>query len=318
MTKDVARVNDRPPENVVQGGHWLLLLLIIIWAISWPVIKVGVTAVPPIWFACLRYVIAACCLFVFVALRHELAFPTRSDWLLVGVSGVLQMATYSALTGLALKILPPGRASVLAFSTPLWVVPLAALWLQERVSKRALFGVVVGLSGVLVIASPAFQRQGSGQVLSYAMLMGAAAAWAVSIIFVRAHRFAATPLVLAPWQALVAAVLLYPLAITAEGHLPAIPTSGIVALTYVGPIATAFAYWAVVEVGRRFQASTISMALLATPGLGLLISAVTLGETVSVSLVIGVILVGAGIRFATMSAPVARLSRKEIAQTGVR
>ena len=211
------------------------------------------------------------------------------------------MGSYSALTALALTILPPGRASVLAFSTPLWVVPLAAWWLHERVSWRALLGVGVGIVGMLVIATPALQRGGSGQILSYVMLMGAAAGWAISIVFVRGHRFEATALALAPWQTLVAATLLCALAIVVEGGPPVIGPRGVASLSYVGPIATAFAYWAVVEVGRHFRASTISMALLATPSLGLLISALTLHETVSASLIVGIVLVGAGIRLATAS-----------------
>ena len=36
----------------------LLAILVLVWAISWPVIRVGVAVVPPIWFACLRYTIA--------------------------------------------------------------------------------------------------------------------------------------------------------------------------------------------------------------------------------------------------------------------
>jgi drug/metabolite transporter (DMT)-like permease len=281
--------------------HRLLLgLLVLIWAISWPVIKLGVAAVPPIWFAGLRYVIAAMCLFAFVAVRGELAFPSISDMRLVAVSGVLQMAAFSALTGLALTILPPGRASVLAFSTPLWVVPLAAWRLNEHASKRALFGVVAGLLGVLTIARPALQHSGSGQLMAYLMLLGASAAWAIAIVFVRGHTFSASPLTLAPWQMLVAAALLCPLAVVVEGWPHSIGTRGFVSLAYVAPLATAFAYWAVVEVGRVFRASTISMALLATPSLGLLLSALTLHETVSVSLAAGIVLIGGGIRLATL------------------
>jgi drug/metabolite transporter (DMT)-like permease len=37
-------------------SRWLLVLLVVIWGVSWPVIKIGVATVPPIWFACLRYV----------------------------------------------------------------------------------------------------------------------------------------------------------------------------------------------------------------------------------------------------------------------
>ena len=285
-----------------QRHRLLLALLVVVWAVSWPVIKIGVTAMPPIWFACSRYAIAAISLGCVVAVRRELALPSRSDWRLVIVSGVLQMATFSALSGLALTIVPPGRASVLAYSTPIWVVPLAAWRLGEHVSRRAIVGVALGLAGILMIAAPAFRAGASGgQALSYTMLMGAAAAWAVSIVFVRAHRFESTALALAPWQALAAATLLCPVAMIVEGGPPALTPRGMASLAYVGPVATAFAYWAVVEIGRRVPASTISMGLLATPSLGLLISALTLGETVSGSLITGILLVGAGIRLATVT-----------------
>jgi drug/metabolite transporter (DMT)-like permease len=276
-----------------------LISLVLIWAISWPVIKVGIAVVPPIWFGCLRYLIAAACLCALVAARKQLIVPSRADWPLVAVSGALQMAAYSALTGIALTILPPGRASVLAFSTPLWVVPLAAWRLDERISRLAILGVGVGLVGILIIAAPSLRSGGYHQIAAYAMLMGAAGAWAITIIFVRSHRFAASALMLAPWQMLFAAMLLLPVALVAEGPMPAINASGIFSLVYVAPVATAFAYWAIVEVGRRFRASTISMALLATPSLGILISTATLGEPISASLVAGVAFTAVGIRLVT-------------------
>ena len=96
----------------------LLAVLILTWAVSWPAVKVGVATVPPIWYAWFRYLIASCCLFALLAVWRGIAIPPRPDWPLVAVSGVLQMAAYSALSGLALTVLPPGRASVLAFSRP--------------------------------------------------------------------------------------------------------------------------------------------------------------------------------------------------------
>jgi len=102
---------------------------------------------------------------------------------------------------------------------------------------------------------------------------------------------------------LAAAALLCPVAIIVEGRPHAIGARGIASLAYVGPMATAFAYWAVVEAGRAFRATTISMALLATPRLGLLISALTLYETVTAPLAAGIVLVAAGIRLAVTDAP---------------
>lgn len=276
--------------------HRLLLgLLVCVWAISWPVMKVGVARVPPLWFGCLRYLIGTSPLFVLVAARRGLAFPGRKDWRVVLVSGTLQMAAFSGLTGLALMSLPPGRTSVLAYSTPLWVVPLAAWRLNEPVSRRAVLGVATGLVGITVIAAPSFQPGGSGQVFDYALLMCAAGLWAVSIVYVRGHPFVLTPLELAPWQMLVAALLLLPVAYLAEGPLNSIDATGAATLAYVGLVATAFAYWAIVEVGRYFPANMISVTLLATPALGILISAVTLGERVNSTLIGGATLIGAGI-----------------------
>ena len=121
----------------------LLALLILTWAVSWPVIKIGVMSMPPIWFATLRYVVASACLFAFVALRRNLVLPPRGDWPLVVVSGALQMGAYSALTALALTMLPPGRASVLAFSTPIWVAPLASGAVAAGDAPSAVMVVVV-------------------------------------------------------------------------------------------------------------------------------------------------------------------------------
>lgn len=277
-----------------------LVLLILIWGASWPAIKIGIATTPPLWYAYWRYALAALCMFAFVGARGELTRPPRSDWPLVIASGALQMATYSALTGVALTVLPPGRASVLAYSTPLWVVPLAAWRLQEWVSRWSLLGVTLGMSGAFVIASPSFHTVDVHQIRAYGMLVGAAGAWAIAIVVVRSHRFTATPLALAPWQMLIAAFLLFPTAILIEGPPARIDSHGAATLVYVGPVATAFAYWSMVETGRRFRASAVSMALLAVPVVGMSISARLVGERIDPPLVAGALLIGIGICLATV------------------
>lgn len=288
----------------------LLALLVASWAVSWPLIKVGVATMPPLWFACLRYAIAAPCLFAIAAARREAAWPPRADWPMVAVSAIFQMAAYSGMTAIALTILPPGRASVLAFSTPIWVVPLAAAWLGERMPPRGLLGTALGLGGALAIAAPALRFGGGAGAAAYALLLGAAASWAISIVAVRAHRFTAGTLALAPWQALLAAGLLLPAAIAFEGMPAPLAPAAIASLAFVGPVATAFAYWAVVEAGRHFSAGTLATALLATPPLGLLISAFTLGEAVDAPLAIGAAFIAAGIRLAAGAAPAGVTSSK--------
>lgn len=286
----------------VRGHAWLLVALVVAWGASWPLVKLGLKTVPPLWYGCLRYAIAAACLFAIAGLRRDWRVPRGGDWRLVGVSGLLQMASYSALTGSALTVLPPGRAAVLAYTTPLWVLPLSAWWLREPISKTGVVGVALGVCGVLAIAAPSIAGPTHGHTLASALLLTASAAWAVSIVYVRSHRFLGSPLSLAPWQALLASGALFFVALLREGAPPRLGTSASLSLAFVGPVATAFAYWAMIVVGRRVAPSTVAMTLLAAPGLGLLFSALTLGEQVGGSLLLGLALIGAGIRCATLPA----------------
>jgi drug/metabolite transporter (DMT)-like permease len=280
----------------MRDRHRLLLPLVVLtWAISWPAIRLGVASIPPLWYACYRYAIAAPCLLLLAVLRRQLVIPSRADWPLVIISGGLQMGVYSALVAYALTSLPPGRASILAFSTPIWVVPLAAWRLAERMPGRGWLGVTLGIAGAGLIAAPSLSAGTRAQLLGCAALLLAAMAWAVSIVYVRSHAFRASPLALAPWQSLIAVALLLPCAMLLEGVPPRVGLTGALSLGYVGPVATAFAYWAIVEAGSHFRASTVSMALLATPPLGLAISVGTMHERLDRSLIGGVLLIALGI-----------------------
>lgn len=103
--------------------------------------------------------------------------------------------------------------------------------------------------------SPGLQPGLRDQQVPYLLLMGAAAVWAVSIVFVRGHPFQSSALVLAPWQTGVAAALLVPFALMLDGRFPPVDFRGIASLAFVGPMATALAYWALVEAGRSASRS---------------------------------------------------------------
>lgn len=188
---------------------------------------------------------------------------------------------------------PDARArSLLIFLVLVWerVGPLS-----KSASRRCLPS---GSRGCAISSRPALQHHARGQLASYALLLCAAAGWAVSIVFLRAHRFQTSTLALAPWQMLVAVVLLLPLATALEGRLPPVTIRAMAVLSYVGPITTGS------PTGRPSKlavprATTMFVVLLAVPGLGLLLSAIALHESIDVSLSIGILLIGTGIQVVT-------------------
>lgn len=280
-----------------RAALWLLVAVVLLWGGNWPIMKVGVSVIPPIWFAILRTVIGALTLFGVLLATGRFAWPDRRDLPIVLSIGFLQIAAFLVLVNVALLYVGAGRSAVLAYTTPLWVVPGAILFLGERANALKLAGLGLGLGGIAMLFSPAAVDWGDRQVLfGNLLLVLAAACWAVGILHVRGRQWRLSPLQLLPWQLLIGQPLLVPLAFWLEGPPDFAWTPEVVAiLAYNGPIASGFCYWAVMAVTRALPAITTSLSLLAVPAFGLVASTVALGEALGLPLIAGCLLILGGV-----------------------
>ena len=281
----------------------LLAAVILLWGANWPVMKVGVQSIPPLWFAVARLLLGALTLLLVLVAIGRLRVPRRSDWPVLLSVGGLQMGIFLAFINTALLYVPAGRSAVLAYTTPLWVTPAAVLLLGERFTAGRAAGLALGLGGVVLLFNPlSFDWGDWDSVMGNCLLLAAALGWAGAILHVRAHSWDSSPLQLAPWQMLLAAPPLAALAWVSEG-VPRIRWSPelIAILVYNGPIATAFCYWAAVTVTRALPAITTSLGFLGVPVAGVLFSAVSLGEPLSATLVSGLLLIVSGIALVNLA-----------------
>lgn len=280
----------------VRRAYGLLGVVILFWGANWPIMKVGLGYISPLWFGTARVVLGATALFVVLGVLGQLRLPPRRDLPVLFSVGLLQMAGFMVLVNLGLLQVEAGRSAVLAYTTPLWVAPGAVLLLGERLTRFKLLGVAVGLLGLAVLFNPlGFDWADPNVVRGNALLMVSAVGWAAAILHVRAHRWESSPLELAPWQMLVAAPLVAGLALWLE-EPAAIRWSGelVVVLAYNGLVATAFCFWAAITVTRALPAISTSLGFLGVPVTGVMLSAATLGEGLSATLVGGLVLIVAG------------------------
>lgn len=279
----------------------LLVAVVVLWGANWPVLKIGLDHIEPVWFAVLRLVLGVACFAVVLAFGRRLRLPSRDDWPVVASVGLLQMAAFMALINLALPWVPAGRSAILAYTTPLWVAPGAALLLGERLTPARLGGVGLGLGGVLVLFNPlGFDWSDGGAVMGNGLLLLAALAWAAAILHVRGHAWTASPLELAPWQMLVGLAPLTVLALVLEGAPDVEWTPEFLWVAfYNGPLATAFAFWAAITVTRMLPAVTVSLAFLTVPAAGVLFSWLLLGETLTPTNLAGLAAIMAGVALAS-------------------
>jgi drug/metabolite transporter (DMT)-like permease len=275
----------------------LLAAVVVVWGANWPILKIGLAHIEPVWFGVLRLILGIATFAAVLAARGQLKPPPRADWPVVFSVGLLQMAVFMALINIALMWVPAGRSAILAYTTPLWVAPGAALYLGERLTPARLGGVALGLAGVAVLFNPlGFDWSDGHALLGNGLLLVAALAWAASILHVRGHVWTSAPLALAPWQMLVGLGPLVALAITLEGapDIDWTPEFLWVA-AYNGPLATAFAFWAAITVTRMLPAVTVSLAFLCVPAGGLVFSWLLLDEPFTVANLAGLALISAGV-----------------------
>ena len=280
----------------------LFAVVVLSWGFNWTVTKTLVESVSALWTTALRAVIAAAALLVLLLVRGQFVWPRRGDWPVVLAVALFHMVAFSLLVSFGLQLAPVGRSIVLGYTTPLWVTPGAWLLLGETMTRQRLLGVALGLVGLAVMFNPlAIDWNDRAGLIGNGLILLSALCWAVSILYVRAHVWIATPFQLTFWQTLLAAIVLSAMAMLVDGApvVPATPTI-IGGFLYGGLIGTALAYWAMTMVNRSLPAVTTSLGILATPVVGVITSMVVLGERVDIYLIVAMLLILGGIAVGTL------------------
>jgi drug/metabolite transporter (DMT)-like permease len=278
-----------------------LLTVVLAWGLTWPVNKLILASLSSLWLVALRSAVGTLALFALAAALGRLRRPPRADVPVLLSLALLHMVGFGVLAAWGLHLVPTGRSVVLAYTTPLWVVPGAALFLGERLTLRRGAGVAAGLLGLAVLFNPlAFDWSDRNAVLGNGAIIVAALLWAASILHIRGHRWRTRPLDLVPWAMLLATLIVTPLALVTEG-VPVGELGGrvVALLLYAGIPGTAVAYWATAMAGRALPAVTTSLGLLATPVVSVVVATLWLREPVTLSLVAAIALILGGVAFGT-------------------
>ena len=225
--------------------------------------------------------------------------PDQRDLAIIVSFGMLGIAIAIITMNLALPWVEAGRASILAYTLPLWVVPIVAVVLHVRPTRPELAGLALGIAGLALLLNPAAIDWSSPQVLAgCGLLLLGAVAGAAALVHVRAHRWQGTPFDVQIWQLLVALVPIGILAAVLERDDWAAVDWGpgtLLIVLYSGALATAFAYWASQSVVRAIGPTTTSIGYLAVPVVGILGGVVFLGESVSFLDLAGLLVTTAGV-----------------------
>jgi drug/metabolite transporter (DMT)-like permease len=126
----------------------LLVLLTLFWGVNWPVMKLGVAQLPPLFF---RSICLAGGLVVIWAWARATGVPLAvppGSWPTILKLAVPNMIVWHLLAIVAVKLLPSGRAAILGYTMPVWAVVFGLVLFSERPLPRHWIGVLAASGSV--------------------------------------------------------------------------------------------------------------------------------------------------------------------------
>ncbi|XVH32507.1 DMT family transporter [Haloferacaceae archaeon DSL9] len=298
----------------------LFALLAALWGTSFVAITVGLESLPPILFAALRYDIAGGLLLLYAVVARDQWRPRgRDEWTLAAVGGALVIGAHFALLFTGQQYVTSGMSAVIMSMTPV-LTPLFAWFLlpDERLGLPGAVGVVFGLLGVALIASP---DPGAldGTAVGVGLLILSAASFAFGAVLVK-RLPASMPLVPSQaWMMLLGAASLHAVStLRGEHGFAAIEwtPSAAASLLYLAVAAGAGGLLIYFHLLDRVGAVQTSLVNYTTPAVAALFGWAVLAEPITRSTILGFLVIVVGfalLKWTTIAARVvalaARLSR---------
>jgi len=284
------------------GGNRELYLLgisfCVLWSSAFIAAKFGLTAAPPLAQLTIRFLFAGALMWAGMLLMGK-KWPTdRRDVATGIVLGVLNNSAYLGLFFIAMQTITAGLAALIAALTPLATVFLAQPLLGERVTKRALMGVALGLAGAAIVLR---DRLGTGVDDLTGVVLGFVGMLCLTsgTILYRKRGSHSDPFVMVTIQTIASGIVLIPFSVAMEDW-GAIQwnTTFFLVVAYLAIMLSVVALLIWFRMIRIAGASRASAFHFLNPGLGMLFAFLILGEPVSamdlaglVPIVIGIILV---------------------------
>ncbi|HEU4922317.1 MAG TPA: DMT family transporter [Burkholderiales bacterium] len=267
------------PDHLPKRLWWVLASLTLAWGFNWTAMKVALAQVPPWTFRSLCLGLGAAVLFA--ALRaggQRLVLPS-GQWRRLWMLALLNITSWNMLIAFGVGMIPSGRAAILAYTMPVWAVPLSVWLLGERITRAKLAGLALGLGGLALLLAESFAGLGRAPLGSL-LVLGAALSWALGTVLQKRFPVRLPVGLYTAWIMLLGGVPIFAGALIFDdwGALRNVGVAAWLGTAYNVLIAFAFAHWAWIKIATSVPVSVFSISMLLIPVVGVVCGMLFLGE----------------------------------------
>jgi drug/metabolite transporter (DMT)-like permease len=245
-------------------GHIAILMANVIFGLGVPVTK----ALLDDWVTPMGYMASRCVgatiLFWVVACFLPKEHVERRDLITIMLGGLLGFVISQTLTAEALKYTTPVYFSLVAALTPVSVMLLAAFFLKEKITGIKTFGVILGISGALLMLYMSWTGgTGSNDLLGISLAVLSVLTWAVYLIITRKVSEKYSSVTQMKYVFLVSTIVTVPIALLTEPHQTLYSSawqwSGVVEMAFIVLFATGLGYFLIPYAMKFLRATTVSI-----------------------------------------------------------
>jgi drug/metabolite transporter (DMT)-like permease len=295
VTDTVSSADGRDVSVTRQRDLVGFLVLAALWGSSYPAIKAGLSGFPPILFAALRFDLIGLLVFGYAVTTGEWRLG-RGDVAGVVLGGVFLVAVHNALLFVGQGYVTSAMSAVVLSTIPILAAGFSRPLLpSERLTAVELAGLLVGLVGVGVVATPSPSSLDAATGVGVVILLCSAGSFALGGVVLRRVRTDLPVVAMQAWMMLVGGGLLH-VASLAAGETQAVQwsTDVVLAFVYLVPFAGAVGYLLYFALLDRVGPVEINLVGYVAPVFAAVVGWAALGEQLAASTVGGfaVIVVG--------------------------
>ena len=286
--------SDRASRRRAEIG---VLIVMVLWAGNFIVIKGTLDVLPPIGFTLLRFLLASTILLAVLRWREGTIRISLRDLAPLALFGALGFGVYQILWTTALGQISAGDSAVLIAVTPVLTALIAVAIGADTLTRPKLAGAIVSFAGVLVVVGAGAGLDLAGEAAGYVLTLLAAVCWATYSAFGAPILRRYTPLRATTWATVSGTAVL---AIPGLFQLSTVDVSGLtvaslLAVVYSGALSAGISNVVVLNGIGQLGPTRVTALQTLVPAIAVVLAFLVLHEPIRLGQVVGGLIVLAGV-----------------------
>ncbi len=262
-----------------------LLCVYFFWGTTYLAIRVAIETTPPVVLVAIRFTISGVLMLIAARWRRDHIPGVREpEFWRTALCGFGTLAIGNTCLSVAEQWIPAGLAALFVTTSPFWMIGVDALVPGgERFHKPVLWGMLLGLCGVLLLLLPSADHgtaELSGQAIAaFFVLQLGNLGWSVGSIYQRRMASKAHPVVSGAVQQLTTGMLFWiPAIYAARGGGFQVTWRGSLAILYLATFGSIIGYSAFLYAMDKLPVSIVSTYTYVNPIVACVLGWLILGE----------------------------------------